>query len=216
MRAEVLRQLRDLGRPMPVAEIATAVGLHPNTTRFHLDALTDQGLVTRAFEQRNQPGRPKALYQAVPGHRGDHYHDLAAALVQHFAGGLDDRQERARAAGRAWGDRLRAEWDPQDAMPPVDRLVSCMADLGYQPDYIEDPEPTVVLRPCPFLDLVAEGRDVICELHVGIARGLLGPDDSWQVAGIEPLVTPHTCLLHLVRSEAAPADDGEDPGADDA
>lgn len=206
MRAEVLHHLRLAGRPLPVAEIAAAVGLHPNTTRFHLDALAASDLVTRTVEQRDQPGRPKVLYASVMAHRVDHYQDLAAVMVRHVVGDLPDRAERIEAAGRAWGEQLRAEHDPTSSQPPIDRLVDVMADLGYEPDYVESPAPTVVVQPCPFLSLVGDDPDVICQLHLGLAHGLMGPDADWDVVGIEPFATPSTCLIHLARHAAASAE----------
>jgi predicted ArsR family transcriptional regulator len=212
MRAEVLHRLRLAGGPLPVAEIAAAVGLHPNTTRFHLDALAASGLVTRTVEQRDQPGRPKVLYAAVAGHRTDHYQNLAAAMVRHFAGDLPDRAERAQAAGQAWGEQLRLEHDPDGSEAPVERLVHVMAHLGYEPDYVESPDPTVVLRPCPFLALVGDDPETICQLHLGLAHGLMGPDKTWGVTGIEPFATPTTCLIHLARAaEAFGATSDEEP-----
>jgi predicted ArsR family transcriptional regulator len=198
-RAEVLHQLRSAGRPLPVADIAAAVDLHPNTTRFHLDALTASGLVVRTVEQRAQPGRPKVLYASVGGHQVDHYQNLAAAMVRHFAGDLPDRDERARAVGRAWGDQLRLEHDPAGVRPPLERLVDVMTELGYDPDFVETPSPTVVLRPCPFLELIGDDPQTICQLHFGLACGLVGPSPAWEVTGIEPFVTPTTCLIHLAQ-----------------
>jgi len=196
-RADVLHHLRDAGHPLPVAEISAAVGLHPNTTRFHLDSMVASGLVTRTVEARSQPGRPRVLYASVAGHRTDQYRGLAAALVHHLAADLPDRLDRARTAGRAWGDQLRVERDPVGAEPPVERLVSVMRNLGYEPEYVAEPAPTVVLRPCPFLELVQSDAGTMCELHVGLASGLLGPDAGWEVAGVEPLVTASSCLIRL-------------------
>jgi len=58
--------LNSVGAPVAVAELAAQVGLHPNTTRFHLDALVDEGLAERHEEERGTPGRPRALYTATP------------------------------------------------------------------------------------------------------------------------------------------------------
>lgn len=208
-RAEVLHHLRSTGRPLPVADIAKAVDLHPNTTRFHLDALTASGLVVRTVEQRDQPGRPKVLYASVAGHHVDHYQNLAAVLVRHFAGDLPDRADRARAAGRAWGEAMRLDRDPTGSQPAVERLMDAMAELGYDPDYLEAPEPTVVLRPCPYLELVGDDPEVVCQLHLGLACGLIGPDAPLEVTGIDPLVTPTTCLIHLAPPAAIRAGTGE-------
>ena len=50
-----------------VQEIADRAGLHPNTARFHLDALVDAGLAARAPKERTTPGRPSMAYRAVEG-----------------------------------------------------------------------------------------------------------------------------------------------------
>ena len=51
-RAEVLHHLRTRASAQGVEAVASAVGLHPSTTRFHLDALTEAGLVVREVENR--------------------------------------------------------------------------------------------------------------------------------------------------------------------
>ncbi len=114
-RAEVLEHLRSTGAAEPVAAIAAAVGLHENTTRFHLDALIEAGLVHREAESRQRPGRPRVLYRADPPPSQTHYQDLAAAMVRHFAGPMEDRGSRAEEAGVAWGAELLAELPAEPA-----------------------------------------------------------------------------------------------------
>lgn len=209
-RAEVLHHLRTRASAQGVEAVALALGLHPNTTRFHLGALTEAGLVVREVENRGRPGRPRMLFRAVPGLGGDHYEALAEVLVRHFASGLDDRAERAENAGLAWGQRLREQRDPQSSDQPVERLVNAMDALGYQPQRDQSDDATVVLRPCPFLNLAGDDPDVICRLHVGLANGLLGPDQPWRVTDIEPFATPTTCVLrlqHLAAAEPSAAND---------
>ena len=46
-RREVLRVLRDSMSPLSIAQIAERLDVHPNTVRFHLDALADAGRVER-------------------------------------------------------------------------------------------------------------------------------------------------------------------------
>jgi predicted ArsR family transcriptional regulator len=43
-RADVLDMLRAADGPIGVREVAERMGLHPNTARFHLEALTEAGL----------------------------------------------------------------------------------------------------------------------------------------------------------------------------
>lgn len=162
-RLDVLTQLREAGGPLPIAELARRLAVHPNTVRFHLDALLDAGLVQRVDGQRRAPGRPALLFAAVPGMDPGgprRYQQLAHTL----AGALDDGPDgpaRALQAGRAWGRAVAAP----DATPggggtadgsgddgsgaggsgasgasagraarrDVDRLMSLLDDLDFDP-----------------------------------------------------------------------------------
>ena len=66
-RSRVLAVLQDAGAPLGVTEVASRVGLHPNTARFHLDGLVESRLADRSTQVREQPGRPRVLYTARPG-----------------------------------------------------------------------------------------------------------------------------------------------------
>jgi predicted ArsR family transcriptional regulator len=192
----VLAHLRDSGSAETVTAVAAAVGLHENTARFHLDALIEAGLVRREAESRRQPGRPRVLYRAdaVPGQQA--YRDLATAMVRHFAGELTDRGARAEAAGQAWGAELRAgrPADGDDGLPGV---VACLARLGYQPELVAGPPATIGLRSCPYVDLAAGDRATVCELHLGLLRGLLKVDGPWEVTALEPHGSPGRCVVQL-------------------
>lgn len=202
-RAEVLEHLRARGVPEPVSVIARAVGLHENTTRFHLDALTRAGLVHRQAENRRVPGRPRVLYRADPSPVRNHYQELAGALVRHYAGPMADRGRLAEEAGRAWGAELRQEL-PAQPDAPLPRLVDCLARLGYQPKFFSGPPPSIDLRPCPYLDVAGTDPETVCRLHLGLLRGLVDETDPWLVAGLEPWVTPTRCVVHLApRGEAS-------------
>lgn len=208
-RAEVLHHLREAGTPLSAGEVSAELGLHPNTSRFHLDALTADGLVLRDTEQRSTPGRPKVLYRANRGHEPDRYQDLAGVLVRHFAGPLQGRAGLARDAGRAWGDELRAdlhETAPHDA--PLQRLVGCMAELGYQPHLEAGDPPLLVLTPCPYQALADEDPDVVCQLHLGLIDGVLGPDQPLTVHQIRPWVTPERCEVELAHRSGPDGTDG--------
>ena len=64
-RAAVLDLLRADDRPFGVREVAQRMGLHQNTARFHLEALTEAGLAAREAEDRQGPGRPRIGYRAA-------------------------------------------------------------------------------------------------------------------------------------------------------
>ncbi len=200
-RAGVLQYLRAVDAAQPVAVVAAAIGLHANTTRFHLDALIGAGLVRREKEARSQPGRPRVLYRARPAANDQQYHQLAAAMVRHFAGPLNDRGIRAEAAGEAWGAEVLAGL-PAASVEALPRLVGCLARLGYQPELLPGLPPTISLRPCPYAELAGEFPDTVCRLHLGLVRGLLDPADPWLVEVLEPYATADTCVVRL-REKAA-------------
>jgi predicted ArsR family transcriptional regulator len=224
-RAAVLHLLReaagDVGG-LSAADVAHALDLHANTTRFHLDALTARGLVLREPEQRTQPGRPRLLYRARDGYRVDRYQDLAGAMVRHFAGDAADRSALAREAGVAWGVEVRGERERQvPHETSLCRLVGCLAELGYAPEVEDGEELLVVLRPCPYEDLAAEDPGVVCQLHLGLIRGVLGEGDGLAVTSLLPWVTPTRCEVHLEQvGPAAVARNGDaeagDAGTGDA
>lgn len=63
-RLRIVALLRDDARPFDIREIATAVALHPNTVREHLNVLLAAGLVRTRPDKRGRAGRPRALYEA--------------------------------------------------------------------------------------------------------------------------------------------------------
>ena len=205
-RTEVLSELRSSGAALTVTTIAAAVGLHPNSARFHLDALVDQGLVERADEQRDRPGRPKALYRAAP-HRlseAESLQGVARALVRHL-GRLDNgRGEQAEAAGQMWGEELASVTPTTSG---IERVMTTLDALGYRPRAgASDGE--VVLTPCPLRSLLDEagpgGLPTVCRLHLGLMRGLVADDPGVSIAGLEALVTPDTCVARIRHRPTAP------------
>ncbi len=68
-RSRVLDLLRDAGSPVGVQEVAGQTGLHPNTARFHLDALVQAGLAARASQARTRPGLAEHGIPAGGGRR---------------------------------------------------------------------------------------------------------------------------------------------------
>lgn len=88
-RGDVLRVLRAANTSMSIVAIADKLDVHPNTVRFHLDALLSAGRVEQVASDRKGPGRPAQLYKATRpmdpgGPRG--YRVLAEVLVTDLAG----------------------------------------------------------------------------------------------------------------------------------
>ena len=203
-RAEVFGYLQGLAAAAPLGAIAEAVGIHENTARFHLEALTASGLVERHIEHREVPGRPKVLFRAARISNDASFESLAQVMVRHFAGGLADRSERAVVAGVAWGEQVRSELVEADpTREPLDRLVDGMAWLGYEPELVDGPEPVLNLRPCPYASIANDDPDVVCQLHLGLMRGILGTDQPWEVVSVEPWAGPTTCRVTLLHHSSS-------------
>jgi predicted ArsR family transcriptional regulator len=202
-RLEVLHALRSVNTPLTTAQIAEQLGLHPNTVRFHLDILVENGQVECIPTDHRRPGRPPQLFRAVRGMDPTgprRYQVLAEVLVEQLVE-EPDAARRAAAAGRAWGRRLD--------LPPaaggravdqqVDHLVSLLDDLGFAPERPGTGERGQIgLRHCPFLELSQTRASVVCPVHLGLMQGAL---EAWRasvtVERLDAFVEPDLCIAHL-------------------
>lgn len=204
-RARVLAALRDAGEPLGVGAVAERVGLHANTARFHLDALVDAGLVDRAAEGREQPGRPRVLYTARPGgtQAGQrNYRFLAEILAGYVAAESARPAEAGERAGHAWGRHLADRPPPLHRTAPgaaVDQLVGVLDDVGFAPQAVTSgPDRRILLHHCPFRELAEKHPDLVCSVHLGLMRGVLTElDTPVGVERLDPFVTPQVCVTHL-------------------
>jgi len=219
-RRAVLGALRNADAPVGVNDIAETVGVHPNTVRFHLDALVTQGAVERTLEESSGPGRPRTVYSPRKGmDRGGKrgYQMLARILLSQLASAGPDAESAAIEAGRAWGQHLMPPAPPFHDVTDheaVDRLTELLSDLGFDPmadgNPGEAPE-RIRLRHCPFLELAEEYGQIVCPLHLGLMRGALAGLRAPVAADrLEPFAEPDVCLAHL--TPARPAQDAAAAG----
>ena len=204
-RAHVLDLLRAAGSPAGVRDIADQAGLHPNTARFHLDALVDAGLAARAPKERTTPGRPSMAYRAVAG--GEpmgrrRYRLLAEMLTSLIAGMLPKPGEAAGQAGREWGRYLTEPPPPYqrlDAGEAVERLTATLAEIGFAPEAVTDgTQYQLRLRQCPFREVAENHQDVVCQLHLGLMQGALAQMRAPVTADrLQPFAEPSLCIAYL-------------------
>jgi predicted ArsR family transcriptional regulator len=204
-RSQVWSTLQDASSPLGVIEVAGQVGLHPNTARFHLDALVEAGLAERAVEDREGPGRPRTLYTARPdatatGRRS--YRLLAEILTSYVAAQIPQPAKAAMKAGNAWGRYLAdkpAPFQRIDAAAATQQLVSVLDDIGFAPEaVIAGGKGRILLHRCPFRETAMRHGDVVCSIHLGMMQGLLAELDApLQAERLEPFVEPSVCVAHL-------------------
>jgi predicted ArsR family transcriptional regulator len=197
--------LQEAGDPLTVTEVADHIGLHSNTARFHLDGLVEAGLAERAIEDREVPGRPRALYTANPdatptGRRS--YRLLAEILTSFLASQTRQPAKAAIKAGNAWGRYLAvkpAPFERVDSASATRQLVSVLDDIGFDPEAVTaGRKRRILLHHCPFREVVESQGDVICSIHFGLIQGVLGELDApLEAERLEPFVEPSLCVLHL-------------------
>ena len=205
-RADVLDMLRAADGPLGVREVASHMGLHQNTARFHLEALAEAGLAVRETEDRETPGRPRIGYQATadgpPGRR--RYRLLAEMLTTLIAGTVPDPAEAAEEAGREWGAYLTEQPLPYQrvtAAQAIAKLTAIMEELGFAPQPeagADGGQYRLCLRQCPFREVAQRHKDVICSLHLGLMRGALSRMRAPVTADrLDPFVEPSLCVARL-------------------
>jgi predicted ArsR family transcriptional regulator len=204
-RARVLDLLRAAGRPLGVQEVAEQAGLHPNTARFHLDALVDAGLATRKAQPRPSPGRPSMAYQVKDGDGPAgrrRYRLLAEMLTSMIAGVMPQPGAAAAEAGREWGSYLTEQPPPYqrpDATQAIERLTAALEEIGFAPEAVADGSGYQIrLHQCPFREVAERHQDVVCALHLGLMQGALTQMRAPVTTDrLQPFAEPSVCIAEL-------------------
>ncbi|MEO8851995.1 MAG: helix-turn-helix domain-containing protein [Allobranchiibius sp.] len=202
-RRRVLAVLQTADGPLAINAICAQVHLHPNTARFHLDALVEQRLVERVTGPRKGPGRPRALYKStsedsVSGVR--RYGLLAQLLVESVATQSDNPARVALDAGEAWGrSAARARAVSGETSTAVRALTDVLGEYGFAPEIAATGETQrILLHHCPFLEAAKSNREVVCAVHLGLMRGVLAELSApVQADTLDAFVEPNLCVAHL-------------------
>lgn len=211
-RQAVLEAVRGSDAPLGITELAEQLGIHPNTVRFHLDALVAQGLVDRRLEAPTGRGRPRTVHTPHPGmdRGGQRQYQLLAKILLAQLSTSPDAGSAAEAAGRSWGGYLVEHIPPSrepDALEATRRLNALMTDLGFAPEPDGSAAERIRLRRCPFLELAEEYSSTLCPLHLGLMRGALNEIRAPITATrLEPFAEPDACIVHLASTHKSGAD----------
>lgn len=203
----VVQQGRAVGRE----ESAKALGITRSLAAFHLDRLTEAGLLEAAYQRltgRVGPGagRPARVYRraarefsvSLPDRRYALAGDLFATALDEIGGGQPPPQlaETARAAGEKLG---RTGTRGSAAR----RLTAALREGGYEPH--ADQGGTIRLRNCPFDTLAEQHRSLVCGTNLALAEGIRS---GARAPEFEPVLDPHPgfCCVAFVPAADADAD----------
>jgi predicted ArsR family transcriptional regulator len=191
-RTSILEALGAAADGLDTNQLAERLDVHPNTIRWHLEVLSDSGLVEAIPERRRGRGRPSIVHRLTSAGnvQGRDEYRLLATMLTDVVAGDKNGEARAYEAGFRWGRHL------QQAEP--DAPVAQLLDReGFAAEQHGD---RIEMRRCPFYALAEGAPQVICTLHRGIVDGALeeaGSDQS--VERLEPFVEPGLCIAQLGR-----------------
>lgn len=210
-RLRVLDVLRKSRTECHVQDIAERTGLHPNTVRFHLERLENEGLISRHVRRSGEPGRPPLVYVACPVPDAEHgrrnFGRLAEVLAQVIARANHNPAAVALEAGRSWGlSGTVGSEAVTDGAGAVTELTAHLDELGFAPEVYSDRDdgpPIVLQRHCPFLEVAQAHPDIVCSVHLGLMRGLLERLNApIRAERLIPFASPAGCEVHLRNSDS--------------
>ena len=205
-RYDIFRFVAESRAPVRVATLAEYLGFNHNAVRQHLAKLTEAGLLTEERASRTTTGRPPLEYRVAPTAMGSWGapgpYELLALLVLEIAGGDRSPVDAGADAGRALAGTCAEGADPLDV------LEAEMARRGFEPRReTRGPVTELVLERCPFLAAASAHPEVVCEIHRGLAAGILdGMQADQKVRDL--VVHPPAeagCRLQFERRPPAPA-----------
>jgi predicted ArsR family transcriptional regulator len=170
----------DADAPVTIAALTDHIGVHHTATRQHVAKLVEAGLLEESTERRTTRGRPRKLYRVDPTadarwqSRGP-YQRLSRLLVEVVA--------TARSPEDVGFDEgARTAITPSEPGDQVDALQDAIARGGFDPRRrTVGGKVEFVLRRCPFADAADVDPDTVCDLHLGMARGLSSQLESIEV-----------------------------------
>jgi predicted ArsR family transcriptional regulator len=202
-RYDIFRFVAEAQGPVRVATLAQYLGFNHNAVRQHLAKLTEAGLLTEERASPTTTGRPPLEYRVAPTAMGSWGapgpYELLALMLLEIAEGDRTPREAGGDAGRALGATCA------DGVDPLDAVETEMARRGFEPRReVRGAATELVLQRCPFLAAASAHPEVVCEIHRGLAAGILdGMSATVQVSDL--IVRPPAEAGCRLRFEPRPA-----------
>ena len=204
-RVALLEELRGAPAPLDAQELADRVGIHVNTVRFHLEVLARAGLAGSEIERRLRRGRPRRIWHAVVDAGPEAgYRMLAEVLSGYLSSSSPNAALTGLRIGGQWGTELAHAAGPEGG-GGLPQVLWMLAELGFSPELAEvEGRARINLHRCPFLEVAAGNRQLICSAHLGLLRGALAEVGAGvTVSELDPLVEPNLCVAHLTSGDPA-------------
>lgn len=190
-----------VGRPEPVSrdDAANALGLPRTTAAFHLDKLTEEGLLATCYERRTGrtgpgAGRPAKLY-----HRSDREIEISLPERQYAVAGrllaaaVEDAETTGSSPRDAVNRRAREYGEALGRAAGGAPLTEILAAHGFEPRPDKD---GIALANCPFRRIAQEQPQLVCGMNLHLLAGLVSTLDIPYEARLVP--TPGHCCVRLV------------------
>jgi predicted ArsR family transcriptional regulator len=185
VRWRLYQYIQDAGEAVGREEAARAAGISRSLAAFHLDRMAEAGLLAVEYRRLTGrsgrgAGRPAKLYRAAAQRiavslSATRYplagRILATAITERGAdedGAAAVRRVAARV-GAELGEELRGRASA-DTDRPLRLAERAVQELGYDPERRHD---RLALRNCPFSELAASHRELICPMNHALLSSLL-------------------------------------------
>ena len=187
-----------VAQPGPVSreDAATALAIPRTTAAFHLDKLTEEGLLATCYERRSGrtgpgAGRPAKLYHrsgreieiTLPERQYAVAGDLLAAAIEAAETSGTSPREALHHLAHEYGETLGRTGSGKS-------LAKILVAHGFEP---RDHGDGIVLGNCPFRRLAADYPQLVCGMNLHLLTGLLSTVDEPLEARMEP-PRGHCCV----------------------
>lgn len=187
-----------VAQPAPVSreEAAAALGIPRTTAAFHLDRLTEEGLLATGFERRTGrtgpgAGRPAKLY-----HRSDREIEITLPERQYAVAGrllaaaVEDAETTGSSPREAVNRKAEEYGEALGRTGSGLSLTEILERHGFEPRTADD---GIALGNCPFRRLAAEHPRLVCGMNLHLVTGLLNTVDEPLEARLDPQAG-HCCV----------------------
>jgi predicted ArsR family transcriptional regulator len=201
------------GEPVGRDRAASAAGVSRELAAFHLDRLTEAGLleaIYRRLGDRRGPGagRPAKLYRRADAELAvslpPRDYRRAAEILETAIATSDDPAldaavgAAAHARGARTGAYARTARKPRSERARRETLLELLRDGGYEPWV--DAGAAIRLRNCPYHELAQQRRDLTCGMNLAWAEGVV---EGLGIAEVEPVLAPEPGSCCVVFAAAA-------------